>query len=189
MHRYIWQREEWPDFNWDTNELLIPLGECRLAQGRLISRVAGMGITMERNAQAEILIEEIIKTSAIEGELLDARSVRSSVARRLGIPTAGLPVDRRIDDLVSLLLDATMNCMAPLTAGRLWGWQAALFPTGYLSFFTIIHPPEPLIFQEHSPTPPWTVGQYVGAKNRNTLLHQQAALESLAKRTSLGSAE
>jgi len=86
---------------------------------------------MGQQAQAEILIEEIIKTSAIEGELLDARSVRSSVARRLGIPTAGLPVDRRIDDLVSILMDATLNCSAHLTAERLWGWQAALFPTGY----------------------------------------------------------
>lgn len=131
MQRYIWQREEWPDFTWDTDKLLVPLGETRLAQGRLISRVTGLGVTMEKQAQAEILIEEIIKTSAIEGELLDPRSVRSSVARRLGIPTAGLPVDRRIDDLVSVLLDATLNCMTPLTADRLWGWQAALFPTGY----------------------------------------------------------
>ena len=70
---------------------------------------------MGQQAQAEILIEEIIKTSAIEGELLDARSVRSSVARRLGIPTAGLPVDRRIDDLVSVLMDATTNCTTPVS--------------------------------------------------------------------------
>jgi Fic family protein len=131
MHQYIWQQKEWPKFSWDSEKLLVPLSECRLAQGRLISRVAGLGITMGQQAQAEILIEEIIKTSAIEGELLDARSVRSSVARRLGIPTAGLPVDRRIDDLVSVLLDATMNCSTSLTAERLWGWQAALFPTGY----------------------------------------------------------
>jgi len=71
MRHYIWQREEWPAFTWDTEKLLVPLGECRLAQGRLISRVAGLGIPLERQAQAEILIEEIIKTSAIEGELLD----------------------------------------------------------------------------------------------------------------------
>ena len=131
MPQYIWQRQEWPNFTWDTGQLIIPLGKCRLAQGQLISRVAALGITLERQAQAEILIEEIIKTSAIEGEQLEPRSVRSSVARRLGIPTAGLPVDRRIDDLVSVLMDATLNCMSPLAPERLWGWQAALFPTGY----------------------------------------------------------
>ncbi len=131
MVQYIWQRADWPDFYWDTAQLLVPLGECRLAQGCLISRVAGLGVSLELQAQAEILIEETIKTSAIEGEQLDPRSVRSSVARRLGIPTAGLPTDRRIDDLVSVLLDATQNCDTPLTAERLWGWQAALFPSGY----------------------------------------------------------
>lgn len=131
MVQYIWQRDDWPHFYWDTAQLLVPLGECRLAQGCLISRVAGLGVSLELQAQAEILIEETIKTSAIEGEQLDPRSVRSSVARRLGIPTAGLPADRRIDDLVSVLLDATQKCETPLTAERLWGWQAALFPSGY----------------------------------------------------------
>jgi len=131
VSKYIWQRDEWPRFTWDTEKLLVPLGECRLAQGRLISRVESLGVTQEQQAQTEILVEETIKTSAIEGEQLDPRSVRSSVARRLGIPTAGLPVDRRIDDLVSVLLDATQNCESPLSADRLWGWQAALFPSGY----------------------------------------------------------
>lgn len=131
MTRYIWQRSDWPHFTWDAQQLLAPLGECRLAQGRLIARVAGLGVALERQAQAEILVEETIKTSAIEGEQLDPGSVRSSVARRLGIPTAGFPVDRRIDDLVSVLLDATLNCEEPLSAERLWGWQAALFPSGY----------------------------------------------------------
>ncbi len=86
---------------------------------------------LDNHAQAEILVEEAIKTSAIEGEQLDVRSVRASVARRLGLPSAGLPVDRRIDDLVSVLLDATQNFDKPLTSERLWGWQAALFPSGY----------------------------------------------------------
>lgn len=131
MVRYIWQRNEWPGFSWDAEQLLVPLSESRLAQGRLMTRVAGLGLSLELQAQAEILVEETIKTSAIEGEQLDPRSVRSSVARRLGIPTAGLPVDRRIDDLVSVLMDATQNCDSPLSAERLWGWQAALFPSGY----------------------------------------------------------
>lgn len=131
MNRYIWQHDNWPRLTWDTERLLAPLGECRLAQGKLLSRIAGLGFTLDSQAQAEILVEETMKTSAIEGEQLDVRSVRSSVARRLGLPSAGMPVDRRIDDLVSVLLDATQNFDKPLTPERLWGWQAALFPSGY----------------------------------------------------------
>jgi Fic family protein len=131
MRTYIWQLNSWPTLTWDTDRLLAPLGECRLLQGKLLSKVGGLGMTLDHQAQAEILVEEAIKTSAIEGEQLDVRSVRSSVARRLGLPSAGLPVDRRIDDLVSVLVDATQNFDLPLTQDRLWGWQAALFPSGY----------------------------------------------------------
>ncbi|ABQ27240.1 Fic family protein [Geotalea uraniireducens] len=131
MIQYIWQRPEWPKFTWDDARLLTPLGECRLLQGKLLTKVSTLGLSLEHQAQAEILVEEAIKTAAIEGEQLDVRSVRSSVARRLGLPSAGLPVDRRIDDLVSVLLDATQNFEKPLTKERLWGWQAALFPSGY----------------------------------------------------------
>ncbi len=131
MREYIWQHENWPSLKWDTDALLTPLGECRLLQGKLLSKVAGLGFDMEHQAQAEILVEETIKTSAIEGEQLDVRSVRSSVARRLGLPAAGMPFDRRVDYIVSVLVDATQNFDQPLTPERLWGWHAALFPTGY----------------------------------------------------------
>lgn len=131
MIQYIWQLDNWPRLTWDTERLLAPLGECRLEQGKLLSRISGLGFNLDSQAQAEILVEETIQTSAIEGEQLDVRSVRSSVARRLGLPSAGMPVDRRIDDLVSVLLDATQNFDTPLTPERLWGWQAALFPSGY----------------------------------------------------------
>lgn len=131
MQTYIWQLNSWPDLTWNTDRLLAPLSECRLLQGKLLSKVGGLGMTLDHQAQAEILVEEAIKTSAIEGEQLDVRSVRSSVARRLGLPSAGMPVDRRIDDLVSVLLDATQSFDKPLTQERLWGWQAALFPSGY----------------------------------------------------------
>lgn len=131
MQTYIWQLTRWPTLTWDTDKLLIPLGECRLLQGKLLSKVSGLGMQLDHQAQAEILVEEAIKTSSIEGEQLDVRSVRSSVARRLGLPSAGMPVDRRIDDLVSVLLDATESFDKPFTQERLWGWQAALFPSGY----------------------------------------------------------
>ncbi|HBG06745.1 MAG: cell filamentation protein Fic [Geobacteraceae bacterium GWC2_58_44] len=131
MKQYIWQQEEWPHFTWDSDALLSPLGECRLRQGKLLSKLETMGLKLDREAQADVLVEETIKTAAIENEQLDVRSVRSSVARRLGLPFAGLPFDRRIDDLVSVLLDATHNYDQALTRDRLWGWQAALFPSGY----------------------------------------------------------
>lgn len=131
MKQYIWQQEEWPHFTWDSETLLSHLGECRLLQGRLLSKLEILGLNLDQQAQADILVEETVKTAAIEDEQLDVRSVRSSVARRLGLPSAGMPVDRRIDDLVSVLLDATQNCDRPLTRERLWGWQAALFPSGY----------------------------------------------------------
>ncbi len=131
MIRYIWQSPSWPDFRWDAEKLLAPLGECRRLQGRLLHAVAALGVSLGTEAQAEILTEETITTAAIEGEQFDLKAVRSSVARRLGIPVAGLPVDRHVDGLVAVLVDATQTCDEPLTAERLRGWQASLFPTGY----------------------------------------------------------
>lgn len=131
MYQFIWERTDWTRFTWDSGRIIAPLGECRLLQGKLLSKVTALGITLDSQAHADLLAEEVIKTSAIEGERLDLRSVRSSIARRLGLPSAGLPVDRHIDGLVSALLDATQGCDNPLTVKRLCGWQAALFPTGY----------------------------------------------------------
>jgi Fic family protein len=131
MPQYIWERPGWTNFRWQNDRLILPLGECRLLQGKLLSKVAGLGFTLESQAQVEILAEETLKTAAIEGEVLDMKAVRSSVARKLGLPSAGFPVDRRVDGLVSVLLDATQNCDKLLTEERLCGWQAVLFPTGY----------------------------------------------------------
>ncbi|MDT8272222.1 MAG: Fic family protein [Desulfomonilia bacterium] len=128
---YIWQRAGWTNFTWDNEEILSLLGQCRLVQGKLLGKVIELGLTRDVLAHAEVLAEETMKTSAIEGERLDIRSVRSSVARRLGLPSAGLPVDRNVDGLVAVLLDATINHDEPLTAERLHGWHAGLFPTGY----------------------------------------------------------
>lgn len=128
MTSYIWQRADWPGFRWDSGALLLSLGAARRAQGDLLGKAEFVGLPM----QAEVLTEEAFTTSAIEGERLDRDSLRSSVARRLGLPTAGLsPSQRRLDGLVAMLVDATANNGQPLTASRLKGWQAALFPTGY----------------------------------------------------------
>jgi Fic family protein len=135
MVRYIWQVPSWPEFRWDSAALLRPLGKARQTQGELLAKVAHF----ELKIQAEVLTEEAFTTAAIEGEKLNRDSVRSSVARRLGLPTAGLPaVERHVDGLVEMLVDATRNHGEPLTMSRLKGWQAALFPTGYSGMNKIV---------------------------------------------------
>lgn len=136
-NQYIWQRPDWPHLTWNADAILSSLGLCRQLQGRLLHAVGSLGFALENQIQTAFFTEEILKTSAIEGESLDLRSVRSSVARKLGLPSAGLPVDRRIDNLMAILLDATRNHAGPLTPERLWGWQASLFPTGYSGLYKI----------------------------------------------------
>ena len=129
---YIWQKAKWPELTWKSGALLPLVSSARLDQGKLLSQLTSLGFKLIREAQAEVLVEEAVKTSAIEGERLDWNSVRSSVARRLGLPSAGLPpASRAVDGLVEVLFDAATNYSKPLTAARLKGWQAALFPTGY----------------------------------------------------------
>ncbi len=114
------------------------LGQARLAQGNHLGRVKRLGFELGEEAQADILTEEAIKTSAIEGERLNRQAVRSSVARHLGLPLAGLgPTTRSVDGLIDVLLNATQNYQESLTAERLKGWQAALFPTGHSGFHKI----------------------------------------------------
>jgi Fic family protein len=128
MVQYVWQNSSWPNFRWDDASLLRPLGKARLAQGKVLGQREYFGLEIE----AAVLTDEAMTTAAIEGERLDRDTVRSSIARRLGLPTTGLPpTERHIDGLVEMLIDATRNYTAPLTPSRLKGWQAALFPTGY----------------------------------------------------------
>ena len=96
-HQYIWQNPKWPDFTWDSSKILEPLGKSRMAQGKLLESIKGLGLELLVSAHAEILTEEAIKTSSIEGEHINHASVRSSVARKLGLPTAGLPADRNAE--------------------------------------------------------------------------------------------
>lgn len=130
--KYIWQCDSWPKLTWDSSTLLSLLGRARLLQGDFLGRVKRLGLRLGEEAQADILTEEAVKTAAIEGERLNPQMVRSSVVRHLGLREAGLvPVTRSVDGLVNVILDATQKYEKPLSADRLKGWHAALFPTGY----------------------------------------------------------
>lgn len=136
--RYIWQSTQWPKLIWDAEQLSIQLGKTRFAQGQLLSRIQSLGMDFRVEARAEMLISEAVKTSAIEGTVVNVEAVRSSVARRLGLSSAGLPApDRYINGLVDVLLDATTRFSQPLTLARVKGWQAALFPTGFSGFHPV----------------------------------------------------
>ncbi len=131
MSFFIHERPEWPNFLWDAGALLPVLAEVRSLQGRLLGRMAGIGFDLGQEAFLETLVLDVTKSAEIENEILDARQVRSSVARRLGLEAIGEVRDRRIEGVVEMLLDATQCHDQPLTAERLFGWHAALFPTGY----------------------------------------------------------
>jgi Fic family protein len=129
---YVWESADWPRFRWDDGLLIAPLGAARLAQGRLLGRMQGLGFDLQLEAQLQALTDEVLKSSEIEGEVLVHASVRSSLARCLGVPDAAVATaDRRTEGVVEMMLDATRNFDQPLNAGRLFSWQAALFPTGY----------------------------------------------------------
>ena len=130
--RYIWQLPDWPGFSYDVATLALPLAEVYRAQGQLVGRMADLGLAQREHATLQTLTQEVIKTSEIEGEMFSLDAVRSSVARRLGMDIGALaPTDRYVDGMVDVVLDATRNFDQVLTQDRLFGWQAALFPTGY----------------------------------------------------------
>lgn len=129
---YIWQSPPWPNWQYDLAALAGPLAAVSRTQGLLLGRLADVGIALRDEACLAALTEEVVQTSAIEGEILSITSVRSSVARRLGVEIGDLaPVDCHVEGIVDMVLDATSNATAPLTSKRLFGWHAALFPTGY----------------------------------------------------------
>ena len=129
---YIWKSPHWPNWHYDLATLADPLSAVSRAQGLLLGRLADVGMALRDEASLAALTDDVVQTSAIEGETLNVASVRSSVARRLGVDIGALaPVDRHVDGIVDMVLDATSNAASPLTTERLFGWHAALFPTGY----------------------------------------------------------
>ena len=131
MTIYIWQHPDWPNWIYDVTRLAAPLASVRHAQGRLLGRMESLGFTLRDEAWLQTLTQDVVKTSEIEGERLDTEQVRSSIARRLGMDIGALlPVDRHIEGIVEVMLDATQNYAEPLTTERLFAWHGALFPTG-----------------------------------------------------------
>jgi Fic family protein len=131
LKAWIWQQSDWPEFTWDSAALAVPLAAARRAQGELSGIAKLLDAGTDLTLQWEVLTTEGVATSAIEGETIDANAVRSSLARRLGLPTAGLvSPSRSVQGLVDVLLDASQRYQEPLTLKRLCAWQAGLFPTG-----------------------------------------------------------
>ena len=132
---YIHERKEWPKFTWDQTRLSGLLIDVRHLQGRLLGRMEALGFPSREEATLRTLTQDVLKTSEIEGEKLDAEQVRSSIARRMGLDVGALPqIDRNVEGIVDVMLDATRKYDAPLSAQRLLGWHAALFPEGVSHF-------------------------------------------------------
>ena len=128
---YIHESADWPNFRWDDAKLLPLLADVRHRQGRLLGRMEGLGFRLRAEASLTTLTADVIKSSAIEGALLDAEQVRSSIARRLGLDFGDkVQSSRDVEGVVEMMLDATQKYAEPLTTERLFGWHASLFPTG-----------------------------------------------------------
>lgn len=128
---YIHQLANWPNFTWETDALLTKLGEVRHRQGNILGLMSQAGFSTQETALVDTLTLDVTKSSEIEGESLNDQQVRSSIARRLGIEIAGtIPSERDVDGVVEMMLDATQDYTEKLSQERLFGWHAALFPTG-----------------------------------------------------------
>lgn len=128
---YIHQKNNWPKFTWDANVITPLLGEVRHRQGKILGVMQGLGFRLQEETVLKTLTLDVLKSSEIEGEQLNPEQVRSSIARRLGIEIAGaVPAERNVEGVVEMLLDATQRYDEPLSDDRLFGWHAALFPTG-----------------------------------------------------------
>lgn len=131
MAKYIYQYSNWPNFTWDEKEIQVLLGKLRHLQGKIFGQISALGFSIREDTMLSTLTLDVLKSSEIEGEILNYEQVRSSIARKLGLDYAGMVYsDRYIDGVVEMMLDATQNYLQPLDDERLFGWHAALFPTG-----------------------------------------------------------
>jgi len=138
IEKYIYQKPDWPNFFWETEKLLTLLTEVRNLQGRIVGKMSVLGFALKNQANLEILTQDVLNSTGIEGEILDINQVRSSIARRLGLNVSGLvSSDRNVDAVVEVMIDATNNFSQPLTRERISGWHNTLFPTGYSGMFKV----------------------------------------------------
>lgn len=139
MSIYIHNRKNWTNFTWNDKKVLLKLSETRNLQGKLLGRMESLGFDLQNEAMLNTLTLEIVKSSEIEGEILEKEQVRSSIARRLGIDIAGaIESERHIDGIVEMMLDVSQRYDSPLTKERLFGWHSALFPTGWSNLYKIV---------------------------------------------------
>lgn len=132
MAKYIYQYDQWPNFQWDDKEIQVILGKVRHLQGKIFGQMGAMGFSIKEETILSTLTLDVLKSSEIEGEILNYEQVRSSIARRLGLDYAGMVhVDRNVEGVVEMMLDATQSYNEPLDHERIFGWHAALFPTGW----------------------------------------------------------
>ena len=138
MKAFIYQKNQWPEFTWNSNDFINLLSEVRNQQGRLVGKMETLGFDLRNEALLDTLTLDVLKSSEIEGEVLNPGQVRSSIARKLGMEIAGaVDSDRDVEGVVEMMLDATQNCYEPLTSDRLFDWHAALFPTGRSGMYKI----------------------------------------------------
>lgn len=138
MVSYIYQLKNWPNFQWNEQEFISLLSEVRNLQGKLLGKVELLGFESKDEANLETLIQDVIQTSEIEGEILNPELVRSSIATRLGLEHSGIEhTDRNVNGVVEMMLDATQNNNKSLNDERLFGWHASLFPTGRSGMYKI----------------------------------------------------
>ncbi|HKK61176.1 MAG TPA: DUF4172 domain-containing protein [Bacteroidales bacterium] len=135
---YIYQKENWPNFTWKAEDIVNLLSEARNLQGRLTGKMESLGFDLRNEAMLDTLTLDVLKSSEIEGEILNPDQVRSSIARRLGMEIeSSIESDRDVDGVVEMMLDATQNCFESLTSERLFNWHASLFPTGRSGMYEI----------------------------------------------------
>jgi Fic family protein len=138
MAKYIYQSPNWTNFTWKSEDINLLFGEVRNLQGKINGQMNSLCFSMKEEASLTTLTLDVVKSSEIEGEVLNYDQVRSSIARRLGIEVAGLiSSDRNIEGVVEMMLDATQNFHKPLTEDRLFGWHSSLFPTGWSGLYKI----------------------------------------------------
>ncbi|MEM6263215.1 MAG: Fic family protein [Bacteroidota bacterium] len=138
MATYIYQHATWPEFTWDERRINIILGRVRHLQGKIFGQMEGLGFSIKEETLLATLTLDVLKSSEIEGEFLNQEQVRSSIARRLGLDYAGLVhVDRNVEGVVEMMLDATQRYDKPVDHERIYGWHAALFPTGWSGMYRI----------------------------------------------------